>query len=264
MKVSGTSLAAAAIAALFMTTSVTASPAPARKSPARKGPAPIVVVPAGHAATMRPPPNLAAMFAFVDKLFPPQPDPDPARLALARTAVGAMWPDGAYGKMMSGFMGGMFDRVMQLKSSDLAALSDKPAKTEAASSAKDVSLHDRVAAKDPYFDQRMAAMRDAVNEEMGKISAVIDPRMREGLSRAMARRFDPRQLGDINLFFASPSGQAFAGQYMQLWLDPDSVRAMVGSMPELMKLTPELAEKLKAASDKFPKPPASPAAAKSP
>lgn len=261
MKVSGTPLAAAAIAALGMTTSVAASPP--KKVPSSKAPLPTVVVPGGHAATMKSPPDLAAMFAFVDKLFPPQPDPDPARLAFARTAVGAMWPDGAYGKMMSGFVGGMFDRIMQLKSSDLAALSDKPAKTAEATGTKDLSLHDRAAAKDPYFNQRMDAMRDAVNEEMGKISAVIDPRMREGLSRAMARRFDARQLGDINLFFASPSGHAFAGQYMQLWLDPDSVRAIVGSMPELMKLTPELAGKLKAADEKFPKPPASPAAAKS-
>ena len=258
MKVSSISLGAAATAALCLTTSAAASPAAAKKAPA-----PIVVVPAGHVATMRSPPNLAAMFTFIDKLFPPQPDPDPARLALGRTAVGAMWPDGTYGKLMSGFMGGVFDRMMQLKSSDLAALSDKPAKTNAATATKDLSLHDRAAAKDPYFDQRMAAMRDAVNEEMGKISAVIDPRMREGLSRAMARRFDARQLADINLFFGSPSGQAFAGQYMQLWLDPDSVRAIFASMPELLKLMPELGEKLKAANDKFPKPPASPAAAKS-
>ena len=66
------------------------------------------------------------MLGSVDKLFPPQPDPDPARLALARTSVQAMWPDGAYGKMMAGFMGGMFDRMMQLKKSDLAALGEKP------------------------------------------------------------------------------------------------------------------------------------------
>ena len=207
------------------------------------------------------PPNFDAMFALMDKLFPPQPDPDPARLALARTLTEAMWPNGAYGKMMTGFMGGMFDRMMQLKASDLAALSSKPQKSAAAG--KDVSLHEQVAGKDPYFDWRMAAMRDAIDDEMGKVSAIIDPRMREGLARAMARRFDARQLGEINLFFASPTGKAFAGQYMQLWIDPDTMRSIFSSMPELMKLMPELMQKLKAADEKFPKH-ATPAAAKQP
>ena len=34
-------------------------------------------------------PDMSAVFAMFDKLFPPQPDPDPARLALARTAAEA-------------------------------------------------------------------------------------------------------------------------------------------------------------------------------
>lgn len=193
------------------------------------------------------------MLAVIDKLFPPQPEPDPARLALARTSVQAMWPDGAYGKMMTGFMGGMFDRAMQLKASDLPGIPGKAPKAAAAKD-KDLSVKEAIAGKDPYFDQRMAAMRGVVDEEVGKISAIIDPRMRDGLAKAMARRFDARQLGDINAFFATPSGHALAGQYMQLWLDPDTIRSIFSSMPEMMKLMPEMMQKFKAANDKFPKP----------
>lgn len=251
--------AAVSIAAVSGTTPATGAPAKVSSAPPAA-----VATPADKAAKAKSPPNFEAMFAFMDKLFPPQPDPDPARLALAHTSAGAMWPNGAYGRMMGGFMGGMFDRVMQLKTSDLAALSSKAQKRDANVAAKDISLHEQIAGKDPYFDQRMAAMRDAVNEEMGKISAIIDPRMREGLARAMARRFDARQLAEINLFFASPTGQAFAGQYMQLWIDPDTMRSIFSSMPELMKLMPELMEKLKAANEKFPKPPAAPATPRQP
>ena len=199
-------------------------------------------------------PSFEQMLAVIDKLFPPQPEPDPARLALARTSVQAMWPDGAYGKMMSGFMGGMVDRVMQLKASDLPALPGKAKKDNAKD--QDLSVKEAIAGKDPYFDQRMAAMRGIVDEEAGKISAIIDPRMREGLARAMARRFDAQQLGDINAFFATPSGHALASQYMQLWLDPDTIRSIFGSVPEMMKLMPEMMQKFKAANDRFPKPPA--------
>ena len=258
MKKSGLTLA---FAATVSVASLSVA-APARGSPSKDtaaAPATVTTLPADKSA--KSPPNFDAVFAFMDKLFPPQPDPDPARLALARTATEAMWPNGAYGKMMSDFIGGMYDRMMQLKTSDLAGLSSKPHKSAAAG--KDVSLHEQVAAKDPYFDQRMAVMHDAVEAEMGKISAIIDPRMREGLARAMARRFEARQLGEINLFFASPTGKAFAGQYMQLWMDPDTMRSIFTSMPELMKLMPELMQKLKAADEKFPKPP-KPAAARQP
>jgi hypothetical protein len=201
------------------------------------------------------PPDFAAMLGFIDKLFPPQPAPDPARLAMAQLSVQAMWPNGAYGKMTAGLVGGMFDRVMQLKTSDLAPLGSKAEKVTGTSRG-DISLHDQVANKDPYFDRRMAAMRDALDDELAKISAIVDPRIREGLARAMARRFDGVQLGEINRFFSTPTGQLFAGQYMQLWVEPDTMRSLFSSMPELMKLMPEISEKLKAANDKFPKPPA--------
>ncbi|HEX8840148.1 MAG TPA: hypothetical protein VF750_06735 [Sphingomicrobium sp.] len=204
----------------------------------------------------KPAPNFEAMLSILDKMFPPQPEPDPARLVLARTSVQAMWPDGAYGRMMSGFMSNMFNGVMQMKPADFDALSNKAGKkTSAALDSR--SLHDQVAAKDPYFDQRMTAMRGVMDEEFGKISALVDPRMREGLARSMARRFDGRQLADINAFFATPSGRALASQYMQLWFEPDTLRSMMRALPEMMKLMPDAMEKFKAANDKFPKPPKS-------
>ena len=243
------------VAAWTIAVALGAAPAFASPKEAPKATAPppsqiIDVKPTGKA-----PPNFEAMIGFVDKLFPPQPDPDPARLALARTSVQSLWPDGAYGKMMTSFVGGIIDRAMQLKKSDFAQLGGKAKPASVSANTKDLSLHDEIAAKDPYFDKRVAAIRDVVQEEVGKVSAIIDPRMREGMARAMARRFDAPQLGDINRFFATPSGHAFAGQYMLLWMDPDTIRSIFASMPEMMKLMPEMMQKIKAADEKFPKPP---------
>jgi hypothetical protein len=198
------------------------------------------------------PPDFGALFTLMDKMFPPQPDPDPARLALARTAVNVMWPEGSYAKMLSGMLGGMYDRAMQMKGSDFAALDAKPAKS--APDSTDTTIHDTLAAKDPYFDQRAAAIRGVLEEEAAKLSAIIDPRMREGLSRAMARKLDEHQLTDVDAFFATPSGRAFAGQYLQLWLDPDAMRSMMSATPDMMKLMPEAMQKIKEANDKFPEP----------
>ncbi len=223
--------------------------AAAPQKPVMAPPPTVVIVPKSDAGKM---PNFAKMMEFVDKLFPPQPDPDPARLALARTSVAAMWPEGAYGRMMTGMMGGLIDRVMQMKASDLPAAAKEKAK---AASTSDLSLHDQMAAKDPYFDKRMAAVRQVMAEESGKLSTIIDPRIRDGLARSMARRFDARQLIDINTFFATPSGHALAGQYMQIWVDPDMMRSLFGAFPEMIKLMPDMMAKVKAASERFPQPP---------
>ena len=242
------------IGALVMAAPLMAAEAEAPAGKIATSPAPRHPENGAKPAITKGPPNFDAMFAVFDKMFPPQPDPDPARLALARVTVQPMWPDGAYGKMMESFLGGMFDRVMQMKSSDFVALGNKPTTSGASATKANLSLHDQAAAKDPHFDQRMAAMRDILDQEMVKISAAVDPHMRDGLARALARRFSAGQLTDINAFFATPSGHAMAGQYMQLWLDPDTIRSMMGSLPEMMKLMPEMTEKFKAVEDKYPKP----------
>ncbi|HEX5258320.1 MAG TPA: hypothetical protein VFW35_06020 [Sphingomicrobium sp.] len=241
-----------ALAALLLTSAADAKPA--------QKPVPPLVV-SGGAPLPNSLPNLDAVLAMMDKMFPALPDPDPARLALARRAVTVMWPDGSYGKMMTGMMGGMFNRALQLKNSDLAAMGT-PAKQSTVAANADLSLHDQAVAKDPYFDQRMAAMRDVLNEEASKASLIIDPHMRDGLAHAMARRFDARQLTDIDAFFATPSGRALAGQYMQLWVDPDTLRSLFQSMPEMIKLMPDIMAKMKAANDKFPAPPKTPTTAR--
>jgi len=77
----------------------------------------------------------------------------------------------------------------------------------------------------------------------------------------MARKLDEHQLADVNAFFATPSGRAFAAQYMQLWVDPDAMRSLIDTTPDMMKLMPEMMQKIKAADDKFPQPPKEAAAA---
>lgn len=220
----------------------------------RTNDAPAGATSAPPVAAANTPPKLDALMSAIDKMFPAQPAPDPARLALAQISVQAMWPDGAYAKMMSSFIGNIFSGVMQMKKSDLAPLGNRAGKTKASAVADDQTIHERAAAKDPYFDQRVAAMRAVVDEEIGKMSKVLDPRVREGLARSMARRFDARQLTDINAFFGTPSGRALATEYMQLWFEPDTLRSMMSAFPEMMKLMPDATQKFKAVNEQFPKP----------
>lgn len=201
-------------------------------------------------------PDMAAMFKMFDKFFPAQPDPDPARLMLARTTVEGLLPPGSFGKAMGDAMGGMFDRALLLKQSDFAGLSPgKTAKGTKANPPSDETLHQSLVAKDPKFDERMRLTRAAVEKELVTISAIVEPKLRDGLARAVARRFDQRQLADINGFFATDSGRALGRHFLGLWFDPDLMRSMMKAMPEMVVAMPGAMERIEAATAHLPKPP---------
>src|SRR5215217_5444999 len=60
----------------------------------------------------------AQLLAAFDKLFPAQPDPAPARLALSRVTVQSLFPDGTYSRMMNGMMDNLVGRVLDLSEAD--------------------------------------------------------------------------------------------------------------------------------------------------
>jgi hypothetical protein len=203
---------------------------------------------AAKEAKAEPPFDPAQLVAVFDKMFPAQPDPDPARLALARTTVQSLLPDGTYARMMDGVMGGVVDRIMDLSEADFGAKGKdgKPPSKE--------TLRQAALKEDPHFEERMRIMERVIGEEMAKISRIIEPKLRDGLARSMARRFDARQLTDINAFLATDTGRAFGNQSMAMWVDPDVLRAMMGSFPEVMEAMPAAMKRLEAETAHLPKP----------
>ena len=68
------------------------------------------------------------------------------------------------------------------------------------------------------------SMQRVVGEELAKFAAIIEPKIRDGLARSMARRFDEKQLADINAFLATDTGREFGRQSMNLiwvWGHPE-------------------------------------------
>ena len=192
--------------------------------------------------------DIAQVMAMFDKLFPAQPDPAPARLALARTTASGMLPNGLYADLFDEVMGGVVDRVLSLSPADFGAKADKDKAAPA------TSLREKIAKEDPHFEERMRIMERVIREELIKISALMEPRMREGLARSMARRFDEKQLTEINAFLATPSGRAFAAQNMRMWVDPDVMRSMVQSVPHMIAAMPGAMMRLEAETAHLPKP----------
>lgn len=193
--------------------------------------------------------DLAAMMAMFEKIFPPQPDPQPARLALARATAAGVLPDGTYAALFDEMMGGMVDRFLSMSEADFE---QKDGKGKPAGSA---TLRQELAKDDPHFEERMRITRRVVGEELTKISALMEPKLRDGLARAIARRFDERQLGEINAFLATETGRAFGGQSMRMWVDPDVMRSMLQSFPDMITAMPGAIKRLESETAHLPKPP---------
>ena len=200
--------------------------------------------------------DMAKAMAVFDKIFPAQPDPAPERLALARATANGMLPDGTYAGLFDDMISGLVERVLSLNPAEFGA----PAAKDKAPAA--MSLRQEIAKGDPHFEERMRITRRVIGEELIKISAVMEPKLREGLARSIARRFDERQLKDVNAFLATDTGKAFAGQTMRMWVDPDVMRSMVQGFPHMVSAMPGAMMRLEAETAHLPKPKKEPAPAK--
>lgn len=253
-----------ALAALAAgTTAPTTTPAPAPPVVRVEVPSPEAPdkKPASSAAT-KAADQAAAMSMFadmavkaLDRILPPQADPEPARLALARTTMDGFMPAGSYGRMFDvltdNMMRDVYGRMMGMTGTELSNAIGLPV-----ASGKDsgLTLMQQASKGDPMFDARIKAYVAAFKVEMGASMGIIEPKLREGMARAMARRFDTAQLTELSRFFATPTGRAFGQDMMLLWIDGDVFRGMFASMPELMRAMPQSAKRFEAIEKQYPWP----------
>ena len=216
---------------------------------------------AGNAATKAA--NQAAQMAMfadmavkaLDRILPPQPDPEPARLALARTTMNGFMPAGSFYRMgnvmTDNLMNGVYDRLMRMTGTELSNAVGLPI---ASGDDAGLTLRQKASKGDPLFDARIKAYAAAFKDEMRLTMGIMEPRMREGMARAMARRFDAIQLTDLNRFFATPTGRAFGQDMMLIWIDGDVFRGMFASLPDMMRAMPQSAGRFAAIDQRYPWP----------
>lgn len=217
-------------------------------------------------AAPEPAESIDAMLAILDRFFPAGPEPEPERLALARQVSLTMFPQGAYGEAMNGFLDRTAERVLNMSEADFAALApkskDKPAKGSKARALPPPStepLRLSLARKDPAFEAKVAAGKAFAKVMIDRFGAVAEPKFREGMARSLARKFDARQLAEIQAFLATPTGAAFGRQMIGLWFEPDVFRSTFQALPDLVTMLPGMAQEAaaldaKMRSDGKPKP----------
>lgn len=232
--------------ALMMVAALAASAAMSPGTALPKARPPVIqTAPTSKDKTPDPAEMMAFMTKVMDRMFPPGPEPDPARMALARQATLTMFPNGAYAQAVNGFVDTMVDRVLDMSEADFAELmppGTPKKKNAAAKSPSTEPLRLTLSRDDPSFDAKLAAGKAFVQTTVTKLGGVTEPRFREGMARALARKFDARQLGEIQGFLATPTGAAYGREMIGLWFEPDVMRGTFEAFPDLMKLMPDIAK----------------------
>ena len=173
---------------------------------------------------------------------------DPARLALARITAAKLVPEGVYGrtmkdtfdKMLTPLMTGM----MRMPAADLAKMGG------ADDAAADAVLGDESAGEvlkkaDPHSEERAAIMTRIMSEEFTALMSTVEPKVREAFARIYARRYTAVQLRQLNAFFATPTGTAFAADFIGSFTDPEMMQASMSMVPKLFEIMPRIQERMR-------------------
>ena len=179
---------------------------------------------------------------------------DPARLALARIAVDAIWPVGTYERMMRGtaetMANQMMGSMMDMRLGDMVPAEERAKDPKAAAQ----TLREAMSKEDPHFLERMRIMNRILFEEMIPLMNRYEPGVREALARSYARKFSAEQLADMNRFFATPSGKVFGSESMLAFSDPEIMGQMAKLTPDLIKEMPRIMKRVEAATAHLPLP----------
>lgn len=193
-----------------------------------------------------------------DSAAPPSTAPiTPNHLATAQATVDHVWPIGTYARMMDGTMDQMMDAMMasmfEMRMGDVVGDTAEGEPLDAAT--RNQTMRQVMLKSDPHFEERFRIMNRVMSNELVPVATRLEPYVREGLTRAYARRFSTAQLADLNRFFATPSGSAYAADSMMLFFSPEVIALMAKMGPELVKQMPAIMQKVTAATAHLPPPP---------
>lgn len=180
---------------------------------------------------------------------------DPARLEAATKSVEFIFPKGTYVRMMdrtlNGMMKPMLDSFGKIPLRELAEMTG--ADEERLQAIGDAKIDEVMHILDPAYKERATVGMPKMFKAVQGIVDEFEPIMKGGLARAYARRFDPGQLAELNTFFATPTGSAYASESMLIFTDPEVMSTMSAMVPMMMKRMPDIVKTVEAEMARFPK-----------
>ena len=175
---------------------------------------------------------------------------------LASEIAGKLFPDGTYRKMlgpsMTKMLSDMTDSMMTTV--PLGPLLKSVGLPEESVTKLDKStLGEIMAVTDPHYRERMRRGTNAMFSAMLPMFEKLEPDLRAGLAISLDNRFSSAELGDLNTFFATPTGSSFASQQMMLFMDPAVMGRMQAAMPKIMEAMPTMIAAMTDATKDIPK-----------
>lgn len=179
---------------------------------------------------------------------------DPTRLAAAKITVDYLFPLGTYERMMKGTMDQMMDSIISQSFDRPMAETMKGFGVDdsALDEMGDASINDMMQERDPHFKERMQISTKVMTNEMVDLMTAMEPALRETLANIYARKFTADQLAEMNAFFATDTGSAFAHDYMMVFVDPEMMQSMMSVVPEMMQAMPAIMKKVEEATAHLP------------
>lgn len=194
--------------------------------------------------------EMMAMFA-AEPLTPEQE----ARIPLASEVIEKMMPAGSLGELMGdmfdGFLGPIIKKATEPKTADFAASLGLEAWEL---DMDEAAVAEAVAIIDPLSEERNARKAAVMPRLMTDMMNAMEPTMRKAMTEAFAVYFNETELTDINAFFATESGAAFARKSMSMSSDPRVIGATMEAMPEMMASIQKFDAEMEAAVADLPAP----------
>ncbi len=179
----------------------------------------------------------------------------PARLDAAQSAVDYLFPLGTYERMMKGTMDQMMDQMMKsmgnMRMGDLAGAGGV-ARGDMPDGMGEKTLAEMATEMDPHYAERTQISTKVIMDEMVDLMITMEPAVRTALTNIYARKFTVAQLTEMNDFFATDTGSAFARDYMMVFVDPEMMQSMMSMVPELMQAMPDIMKKVEKATAHLP------------
>ncbi len=180
---------------------------------------------------------------------------DPVRLEAAKKTVDYLFPLGTYERMMKGTMDQMMSQMMMsmgnMRMGDLAGAGGV-AKGDMPEGMGDKTLAEMATEMDPHYQERTQISTKVIMDEMVDLMIGMEPAVRGALTNIYARKFSVGQLTEMNGFFATDTGSAFARDYMMVFVDPEMMQSMMTMVPEMMQAMPEIMKKVEEATAHLP------------
>lgn len=214
-------------------------------------------LPAPAVAQDGPGEDVAGMMNMLGGMFPSEPltAEEEARLPAATALVEKIVPPGTMGEMMGGMFDSMLGPLMQMGAADpVAALAETLGAESWQFDLDEEEAKAALAIIDPDWQERRRLEAEVFPQMINAMMVAMEPSVKSAMAQMYAVYFDDQELADIDAFFSTASGAAYARKSFAMSSDPRMMGAMMQVMPIVMESLGDIENQMMLATINLPNP----------